>query len=192
MKRTLLVIFLAALVMSLAGTSAVACGEKKTDAEKASTDTKAEAQVASSKAKICPVAAAAKVCDASDKTSETAMVSAHDGEGPFRTMSIKGMTCAGSEKTISAALAEVPGVIEVVKVCHESGEAVVRIDPASAKDELLTTAVINKGYEAKIIPAVARTTEPSSKGKICPLSGGPACAEKAPKASTEKKPDETE
>ncbi len=182
MKKTLFVILLAVALSALLTAAAFACGEKKTDAEKASTDTKA---------KVCPAAAVAHVCDAADKPAGTAMASEEDGKWSTRTISIKGMTCTGCEKSVSAALAEVPGVAEVVKVCHSSKEAVVRIDPAKAKDELLTTAVVNKGYEAKIIPAVAKAPDCISKGKVCPLSGGPGCAEKASKASVEKTPEET-
>jgi len=191
LKKTLFVILLVVAVSALLGAAAFACGEMKTDAEKASADTNAKAQAVDSKAKVCPVAAAAKACDAADKPSNAAMVSEEDGQWSTRTISIKGMTSTGCEESISAALAEVPGVVEVVKVCHKSGEAVVRIDPANARDELLTTAVVNKGYEAKIIPAVVKTAESPSKGKVCPLSGGPGCAEKASKASTEKTPEET-
>jgi len=178
-------------MLTLLTAVAFACGEKKTDAVKANSDTEAKALAADSKAKERPIAAAAKVCDAA-KAAEGSEASAEDGKWSTRTISIKGMTCTGCEETISAALTEVPGVVEIVKICHKSGEAIVRIDPANAKDEMLTAAVVNKGYEAEIIPAVVKTTESASKSKVCPLSGGPGCTEKAAsKASTEKKPEET-
>lgn len=189
MKKVLLIVFVAVAIMALMGTTAFACGEKKTDAENAGTDKNAKVQTTDSKAKVCPVAGAAKVCDAA-KTAKSAEASAEDDKSSTRTLSIKGMTCTGCENTISAALAEVPGVVEVVKVCHKSGQAIVRVDPTGADDELLTKAVVNKGYEAEIIPAVVKTTEAAPKGKVCPLIGGPGCDEKTSKASDEKKTEE--
>lgn len=107
--------------------------------------------------------------DASGKAALTAD-SNHDG-WETRTIAIKGMTCAGCEQSISAALAEAPGVVEVVKVCHTSQEAVVKVDPAKSQEALLARAVTDKGYEAEIIPAVAKTAETAGNHPGCPMAG---------------------
>jgi copper chaperone CopZ len=82
----------------------------------------------------------------------------YTGKCEMRSISIKGMTCGGCEKAITAALSELPGVIKVTDICHKAGMAEVCIDPIKVKDEALTTAVVNKGYKAEIIPAVAKST----------------------------------
>lgn len=191
MRRVLYIVLLAVALSALLSAGAYACGEKKADDEKANTDTKAQSELVKSRDKVCPAAAGAFTCGGKDKPTATAVVSAEGDQWPMRTMSVVGMTCAGCEKTISDALTEVPGVVEVVEVCHETGQAVVRVDPEKASDDLLTSAVANKGYEAKIIPAVVKSTEPAPNGKICPLSGNPACAGSAAKAATEKNAEET-
>jgi copper chaperone len=70
-------------------------------------------------------------------------------------MSVKGMTCGGCEKGIETALLKVDGVLKVIKVSHETGEAMVCVDPTKIDRAVMTAAVVNKGYEAEIIPAVA-------------------------------------
>lgn len=80
-------------------------------------------------------------------------------------ISIKGMTCGGCEKSVTAALLETPGVVKVVKVSHKDGMALVAIDPKKVENNGLIQAVSNKGFEAQIIPAVAIT------GSSAKLSG---------------------
>lgn len=82
-----------------------------------------------------------------------------------RMMSVKGMTCGGCENSIKSSLAETAGVYEVAKVCHKGGVAVVIVDPKEIKDDVLTTTVTNKGYEAAIIPAVATTSDNAEASK---------------------------
>jgi copper chaperone CopZ len=171
-----MLVLAAVALMAMAG---YACGEKNTKTETASSETKAS--LAGSKEKPC-AASARYTCDAADKTPDAA---ATDSQWSMRTISVKGMTCTSCEKSITAALAEVPGVVEVVKVCHKSAKAVVRVDPEKIKDAELTVAITNKGYQAEVIPAVAKTTDIKSKDSICPLSGGPGCDKPANKASAE-------
>jgi copper chaperone CopZ len=187
-KATIFVVLVLAAV-ALFAIAAYACGEKGTNSEKA--ETTATATTASSKGKVCPVSAVA--CDPADKPSGTAAVAADETEANsmIRTIAVTGMTCTSCEKTISAALAEVPGVTEVVKVCHKSAEAVVKVDPAEVENARLTQAIADKGYQAEIIPAVAKTTEVVKKGSICPLSGGPKCETSSAKTASEKKADGT-
>lgn len=80
-------------------------------------------------------------------------------------ISIKGMTCGGCEKDVEAALTAVPGVLKVVKVSHKEGFALVCTDKAKCEAGSLTKAVSAKGYEAQIIPAVAKTT--AATGSTC-------------------------
>jgi copper chaperone len=66
------------------------------------------------------------------------------------------MTCGGCENSVKTALEDVPGVIKVAKISYKDGVALVCFDPEKGKTDAMTTAVTNKGYEAEIIPAVAR------------------------------------
>ena len=176
MKRVLTISVLAIAALALLTSAAFACGDKKTDTEKASKDCKVKSVTATS-------------CDDTDKPVKMAKADG-DGECVMRIMSVKGMTCTACEETISAELAKVEGVVEVIKVCHRGGQAVVKIDADADIDAELTKAINSKGYEAQIIPAVARTVEGQSKGPICPLSGGPGCA--APDETSTDKTDKTD
>jgi copper chaperone CopZ len=80
-------------------------------------------------------------------------------------ISIKGMTCGGCENDVTAALTAVPGVIKVVSVSHKDGLAVVCTDKTKCESGSLTKAVSAKGFEAKIMPAVAKTT--AATGSTC-------------------------
>ncbi|UCG61218.1 MAG: cation transporter [Candidatus Zixiibacteriota bacterium] len=163
MKRILIISVITLAVLVLLVTAAFACGDKKTDAQKTSTDKK-----------VSSVNVAAS-CDDTDKPAATAHADGHS-DCVLRLMSVKGMTCTGCEETISAELIKVEGVVEVVKVCHKSGQAMVKVDANADIDAELTKAINSKGYQAEIIPAVAKTVEGQSKGPVCPLSGGPGCA----------------
>lgn len=105
-------------------------------------------------------------------------------------MKIDGMTCGGCENSISASLSKVPGVAKVAKVCHESGSAMVFVDPKKVDNKTLTTTVTNKVYKAEIMPAVAVVSEgqdPTQKTSI-----GNSCSHKK-KASenTDKKAEDS-
>ncbi len=90
------------------------------------------------------------------------------------TMSVKGMTCGGCESTVRASLEKVPGVVKVMSVSYKEGTALVCMDPKKCKAESLTSAVSDKGYEAEVIPAVAKTTD----GKSCAGMDKASCAAK--------------
>lgn len=108
-----------------------------------------------------------------------------DGKCEMVNMSVKGMTCGGCEKTVTAALEKTPGVLKVVSVSYKDGTALVCVDPAKCKSEALTTAVSNSGYEAQVVPAVATTAEHAkAEGKACSPADKAACAAK--KADAEK------
>jgi copper chaperone CopZ len=89
----------------------------------------------------------------------------------LRHISVTGMTCGGCEKSVTTALSKTAGVLKVVKVDHKSGVALVVVDPATSKDAALTTAVVNNGFKAEIIPAVATTTTGTSSKMV----GGKGC-----------------
>lgn len=72
-------------------------------------------------------------------------------------ISIKGMTCGGCESQVTSALSEIEGVNTVMKVDYKEGFALVCADPAKVDTKVLTAAVINTGYQAEVVPAVAIT-----------------------------------
>ena len=101
-----------------------------------------------------------------------------DGQCRMVQISIDGMTCGGCESTIAEALSTVPGVVKVQKVSHQDGVAYVCYNPTKCETAALTTAVTAKGYQAKIVPAVATTTMPATADE----------AEAEVKAATQKLP----
>ena len=167
---------------------AFACGEKSTTNQKAKADAKVDSKLVKADGMACP-ASTAHTCDAACKTSHTSMASKAkaDGKWAVRTVSVKGMTCGACENSVSAALAKVPGVVEVVKVCHRSEEAVLKVDPAAVKDAQLTKAITGKGFKAEIIPAVAKTSGADMGHKTCPAECSSVCGADGSKASAEKK-----
>jgi copper chaperone CopZ len=107
-------------------------------------------------------------------TEENAKLCNHEGKCEYKTISIKGMTGVGCERTVTTAFSEVPGVIRVCHVSYKEGVAGVCIDPTKVTDEALTIAVVNKGYQAAIIPAVVSTSDTEDPSK---LSGAkPSCS----------------
>jgi len=106
-------------------------------------------------------------------------------------MSVKGMTCAGCEADVKTALQAVPGVMNVGEVSHKSGSATVFFDTRKGKSDAVVSAVVNKGYKAEIIPAVATTTTGGdakmASSKACSIGNKAACcAAAAKKTSTTK------
>jgi copper chaperone len=86
----------------------------------------------------------------------------------MRHISVTGMTCGGCESSVTTALTKTPGVLKVIKVDHKTGMALVAIDPSKSQDAVLASAVVNSGFKAEIIPAVATTTTTGAKaGKAC-------------------------
>lgn len=115
---------------------------------------------------------------------ECAKLCGGDNNCEMVSMSIKGMTCTGCEQGITTALMKLDGVKKVVSISHKEGSALVCIDPTKVKGEALVTAVVDKGYQAEIIPAVATTTTSAAavKGHVCSPENKAACASKADKA----------
>ena len=166
MSKALKITFIAAMCIMVASAMAFAgpnCGAKKTaetaSAEKSCGSSKTvDAKMASGDKKSCDSKAtmAKGECDPSACQDWAKMAAKYEGS-EVRMISVKGMTCAGCENSVKASLAKLDGVHEVAEVCHKGEVAVVIVDPAKAQNDILTTTVTNKGYEAAIIPAVATT-----------------------------------
>jgi copper chaperone len=88
-----------------------------------------------------------------------------DTKWEMRHISVTGMTCGGCESSVTTALTKTPGVLKVIKVDHKTGIALVAIDPTKSQDAVLASAVVNSGFKAEIIPAVATTTGAKTVGK---------------------------
>ena len=175
MRKVLILGTTVLAVLAILATVGYACGEKSTSAKQASVE-----------GKVCSAEKASMAAEQTDSKWET------------KTIAVKGMTCEASEESVSASLAKTPGVVEVVKVCHMSKHAIVKVDPAVAQDNLLTKAITDKGYEAEMIPAVAKTVGGSTCSPLCPLSGigskdacAAAAAATAKEAGDEKKVEDT-
>ena len=97
----------------------------------------------------------------------------YEGKCALVDMSIKGMTCGGCENTIKTALEKIPGVLKVQSISHKEGMAKVCLDPDKANMETMTKAVVDNGYEAQIIPAVAKTGD--VKGEVKAASAKAGC-----------------
>lgn len=174
--RKIIVTTLAALALfALVSGDALACGDCKASTKSTCSAAKTTAKLTASKeapstgAKAC--CPNAKICCPHSKgafgevqltSEEHARLCKGDGKCEFTAISIKGMTCGGCEKSVSAALTDVSGVLKVVRVSYEEGVAEVCFDPNKTTGEALTTAVANIGYQAKIVPAVAKSS--GSKG----------------------------
>ncbi|GAA5494033.1 hypothetical protein Rhal01_00188 [Rubritalea halochordaticola] len=61
---------------------------------------------------------------------------------------VTGMTCGGCSKKVSTELAKIEGV-EVKKVCHKSGNAIVKYDETKVKRETIVAAIEKSGFKVK-------------------------------------------
>jgi len=159
------------------------CGTKKTADKSACTSSDATAKMISAdkhcdySGKDCGLTCTPEECAAWKASCEK-----YGDKAEIRMMSVKGMTCVGCENSITASLEAVPGVLEVAKVSHKTGMAVVIVDKNVAKNDVLATTVVNKGYEAQIIPAVAKSTDNAEVKKVS--ADMPACAATCAKPCT--------
>jgi copper chaperone CopZ len=103
----------------------------------------------------------------------------YNGKVQLVNMSVKGMTCGGCETSVKASLEKIDGVVKVCAISYKDNVALVAIDPAKVKSDVLTTTVTNKGYAAEIIPAVATTgTTTTDAHKGCTAEQKAACEAK--------------
>ncbi|SYZ72371.1 exported hypothetical protein [Candidatus Zixiibacteriota bacterium] len=98
----------------------------------------------------------------------------YKGNCDYITMNIKGMTCTGCENTVTEALKADKGVIKVVSVDYKTGKAVVCYDPSKVESAKLASLVTTSGYQAEVMPAVAKTTgtKTMKKGGTCDVLTG--------------------
>ena len=175
MKQTVILSLVALVAIAVVAMLAFAGGDKETTCD----STKQSTKTTKTGTSVCPVTGEVVGYTCPKSAKAAAKMAAGDSEAEtqwvMRTISVQGMTCAGCESAVSTALAEVPGVVEVLKVCHHSSQAMVKIDPSAAKDEALVMAVAGKGYDAEIIPAVAKTVEAGDKGEACPIAAKAMC-----------------
>lgn len=187
-------------VLALSASGVYACDKDGIDASQASAKSSCSAfknaKLASSGDKaICSQAhLAACAAKMGMSAEEIAKYCGPNAKGKLTMVSVQGMTCGGCERSVKAALAGSKGVIEVVSISQKEGTALVFVDSKNFCKASLTKAVADKGFEASIIPAVARTTASSTKltsrltgkGATCGLSNKAACSAKA-KASKDTK-----
>jgi len=104
--------------------------------------------------KNCP-ATSAKATKASmaECHSEYGVKYADNGKSAVATFAVNGMTCGGCEKQVSAKLAGVEGVNDVLVVCHKSNKAMVKFDPKKVDADKLVALVNGLGYEAFLAKA---------------------------------------
>ena len=67
-------------------------------------------------------------------------------EGEKVSLNVAGMTCDGCSTKVNKALTALKGVTKVDEVCHESGHAVVTINPLKIKKEKLVAAITDSGF----------------------------------------------
>jgi len=173
-------LFLSGLILALAvlfSASAFAgegCGYGKTSTDKASAATVQKASATVEKADMS-MEEMAKMCGMTVEECK-AMCGGDMTNCGLTQISVKGMTCGGCETTIKQALAGVEGVRHILKVDHEQGMALVCTDKGKTSGEALTKAISAKGYQAQIIPAVARSTD-ETKAATLKAAGNPkACS----------------
>ncbi len=109
---------------------------------------------------VCPVSGA-KYTDA-QWAAAVAKEVGYTGEVKMVNMSVKGMTCNGCASGVSSTLAKMDGVVGIADVCYKSGMAKVVVAPAHAKSAVMVKAVVDKGYEAKVMTASAKSASKSS------------------------------
>jgi len=107
----------------------------------------------------------------------------YEGKCAMVDMSIKGMTCTGCETTLTTALEKITGVLKVQSISYKDGMAQVCFDPNKVNMETMTKTVVDNGYEAQIIPAVAKTTEVKGEVKAASAGCSMPCPSKASCAS---------
>ena len=180
------------------------CGAKKTTAQEASsksacsgsTDaTKAAAKTVGADCGSKATTATAKTVGADCGSKATAQLAGADcsaacagiaGKCEKVSMNISGMTCTGCEDGIKTALTKMDGVIAVQSISHKDGSATVCFDPNKIKADAVTTAISNKGYGVKLMPAVATTASAQTKqvdASGCDAATKAACGAACPSAA---------
>lgn len=118
-------------------------------------------------------ASKAKSCGGAKATiKECAKLCKKDGKCEFTTISVKGMTCGGCEKSVTAALSKIDGVLKVVNVSHKDGVAEICYDPGKTSGDALAKVISKEGYQAEVAQAVATGGETK---RCCRAAGNVNC-----------------
>ena len=180
---TLSIIALALLAFTVSPVFAEhSCGDKK--AEKAGSSIEASANSLCTPADMETCAKAMNI-----SVEECAEMCGPDGKMTMHKISIKGMTCSGSENSVSTAIEGVKGVQKVVSISHKDELAVVCVDKKNISLTSLTKAITDKGYKAVIIPAGATVSKNAEYdcSKTCTSKERAACASKKVEKETKGK-----
>jgi copper chaperone CopZ len=79
-------------------------------------------------------------------------------------LSVKGMTCAGCENKVKAALISIDGVVEAKKVCAQSNSASLTYDASVVSEEQIMAALKEKtGYAIAIVKNAGMTEADAHK-----------------------------
>jgi copper chaperone len=204
-KLGILVIALVAFVAFASAPVSACDGNKttKTTSAEKSCSAKQTAQMASAHGKMCD-AKDAQACSVANMEAcaklmgmtkeECQEVCGENAKFSMATIDIKGMTCGGCENSVKTALMKIEGVQNVAAISHEKELAVVVFDPKVATEATLTKTVTDKGYQAQIVPAVAKLNEIEAKTTKVNSTDKKACSKTCTKAekaacSAEKKTD---
>ena len=179
MKKVALLVLAVVAMMAMVLAYTVVAGEHGscTAEQKAACQAKGDkaSMTSATSEKLCAgmsMAQCDKVCDGMSKEECQALckeLTATNTKWEFRHISVSGMTCGSCESAVTTALTKTPGVLKVIKVDYKTGMALVAVDPTKSQDASLTSAIVNNGFKAEIIPAVAHMT---TDGK---MAGGKAC-----------------
>lgn len=159
------------------------------DAAKAKMTSTTDKAACTAGAKCTPdqVAACAKAMGISAEECAKACAT---GKFAMQTISVEGMTCGSCEESVTAALKGVKGVNHVLSVNHKDGTAVVCVNKADCKEDMLIKAVTAKGYKAHMMTAAAKTGEMKAAAGSCSKTCSPA--EKAACDASKKEGDKKE
>lgn len=194
MRKVLTVVFCAAICLAL-GSTGVLAGES-CGAAKNIKSTSASAVNATSAKADCAGHPGGSVfgalgddCTPEECAQWAEICKGYDGKCETVALSITGMTCGGCESNVTSSLADIEGVIKVLKVSHKAGAALVCIDPTKLTDKsVLTNAVAQKGFKADFYLANATTNVSAKSASSCAKSCTPAqmkaCGAKAGGAKT--------
>ena len=167
MKRlTFLFAGILALAVFVSTTSADSCN-RATETKSASVkaDVKTQAKQVSEKMKSsAQMAACAKALGMTEE--ELAKQCSMNTNCGIAQISVDGMKGSGCENDVKNALKDVPGVYNVLKVSHADKMAIVCYDMKNCNTESLTKIVADKGYSAKLMPAVSSVTDTEGKNRL--------------------------
>ena len=127
-------------------------------------------------------------CPPDGDKSEAKISNASEANVQFASLnlSVKGMTCAGCENKVKAALTGIDGVVETKKVCSESDRASLTYDPSVVSEEQIMAVLKEKtGYAIAVVKS-AGMTEADAK-KACSAECKKDCCAGKSKASCAKK-----